>query len=57
MTIENAIDHSVVIVEYDVIEQETSEKMYAVFGVLDRKGGKRLPFDEAVEKGMFISIF
>ena len=58
MTIENAIDCGGFIVEYDeeaeVTEPEISEKTFAVFGVLDRKAGKRLPFHEAMEKGTFV---
>jgi len=54
MTIENAIDCGGFIVEYDesaeVTEPESNQKTFAVFGVLDRKGGKRLPFHEAVER-------
>jgi len=56
MSVENAIDCGGFLVDYDpnaeTKEPEVSEKTFAVFGVLDRKNGKRLPFHEASEKGL-----
>ena len=58
MTVENAIDCGGFVVEYDteaeVTAPEVSEKTFAVFKVLDRKSGKRLPFYEAAEKGIVL---
>ena len=55
-SIENAIDCGGLIVDYDaeasVGELDVTTKTFAVYGVMDRKQGKRLPFYEASQRGL-----
>lgn len=55
MSVENAIDSSLLVVEYDSEAEETepeiTKKTFTISSALDRKTGKHYMFDEAVDRG------